>query len=40
MRITEATRSAASNIGCAGFLLKTDASSAIIEALRRATSAG
>jgi len=35
----EATRREAAKTGCAGFFLKTDASSAIIEALRRATSA-
>jgi FixJ family two-component response regulator len=33
-----ASRSEALSIGCAGFFLKTDASSAIIEALHRATS--
>jgi FixJ family two-component response regulator len=33
-----AGRSEALSIGCAGFFLKTDASSAIIEALHRATS--
>jgi FixJ family two-component response regulator len=33
-----ASRSEATSIGCAGFFLKTDASGAIIEALRRATS--
>jgi FixJ family two-component response regulator len=37
-REDEATRTEASKTGCAGFFLKTDASSAIIEALRRATS--
>jgi FixJ family two-component response regulator len=31
-------RTEALNMGCVGFLLKTDASSAIIQALRRATS--
>ena len=35
----EATRTEALRTGCAAFLLKTDASSAIIEALRRVTSA-
>jgi len=34
----DATRTRASKTGCAGFFLKTDASTAIIEALRRATS--
>jgi FixJ family two-component response regulator len=33
-----ARRTEALSIGCAGFFLKTDASSAIIQALRRATS--
>jgi FixJ family two-component response regulator len=35
----EATRTAALSTGCVAFLLKTDASSTIIETLRRVTSA-